>query len=135
MLYQGLSPNLSMRSPLTTPSTLRHEISDSPDFERLDVRLGSDDMDERSSQITSVLNAALDGGEDEGMLNLASARSPLFKTTFAPLQRSSSTPPGSFLLGRNPTGFTLDHGQESGCADLDSAMRSMQLGTVVSFNK
>jgi len=135
VLYQGLSPNLSMRSPLTTPSTLRHEISDSPDFERLDVRLGSDDMDERSSQITSVLNAALDGGEDEGMLNLASARSPLFKTTFAPLQRSSSTPPGSFLLGRNPTGFTLDHGQESGCADLDSAMRSMQLGTVVSFNK
>ncbi|GJJ70192.1 pumilio RNA-binding family [Entomortierella parvispora] len=128
ILYQALSPNLSMRSPLTTPSTLRHEISDSPDLEPLDPRLGSEDMDERSSQITSVLSAALDGGDDEGILNLASARSPLFRTKFAPLQRSSSTPPGSFPLGRAPGGFTLDHGQDSGSADLESAMRSMQLG-------
>lgn len=135
MLYQGLSPNLSMRSPLTAPSTLRHEISDSPDLEPLDQGLGAEDMDERSSQIKSVLNAALDnGGEDERILYLANARSPLFKSKFAPLQRSSSTPPGNFTVGRHhPSGFTLDHGQgEPGSADLESAMRSMQLGSSVS---
>lgn len=131
VLYQGLSPKLSMRSPLTTPSTLRHEISDSPDLEPLDPRLGSEDMDERSSQIKSVFNAALDGGEDEGIPNVTGVRSPLFKTKFAPLQRSSSTPPGSFPLGRNSTGFSLDHGHESSSADLESAMRSMQLGSIV----
>ncbi|KAF9318218.1 hypothetical protein BGZ91_005204, partial [Linnemannia elongata] len=76
-LYQSLTPSQNIRSPLSTPSALRHDISESLGMDEplrsapvglqndLDYGLASDDMDDRSSQLKSVLNAALDAGEDE----------------------------------------------------------------------
>ncbi|KAG0378648.1 mRNA binding protein puf3 [Mortierella sp. AD032] len=142
-LYQSLTPSQSVRSPLSTPSALRHDISESLGMDEtlrsapvglqndLDYGLASDDMDDRSSQLKSVLNAALDAGEDERIPTAVNARSPLFQTKFAPPQRSSSTPPmpgPSFPHSRNPPGFSSDNGFDAAQADLDFGMRHLQLG-------
>ncbi|KAF9131299.1 mRNA binding protein puf3 [Mortierella sp. GBA39] len=142
-LYQSLTPSQNIRSPLSTPSTLRHDISESLGIDEplrsapvgsqndLDYGLASDDMDDRSSQLKSVLNAALDAGEDERIPTAVNARSPLFQTKFAPPQRSSSTPPISgpgFPHSRNPPGFSADSAFDAAQSDMDFGMRHLQLG-------
>ncbi|KAF8935476.1 mRNA binding protein puf3 [Haplosporangium gracile] len=142
-LYQSLTPSQNIRSPLSTPSTLRHDISESLGMDEplrsapvgsqndLDYGLVSDDMDDRSFQLKSVLNAALDAGEDERIPTAVNARSPLFQTKFAPPQRSSSTPPmpgSGFPHSRNPPGFSADSGIDAAQTDLDLGMRHLQLG-------
>ncbi|KAF9318671.1 mRNA binding protein puf3 [Podila horticola] len=133
-LYQGLSPN-QVRSPPT--SALRHEISDireghSQDRFRpqTDSNGFSDDMDDRSLHLKSVLSA-LEGGEDERPTAI-SARSPLFQSKFAPPQRSSSTPPiqgHGFGLGRLP-GYAIDHALDSSQSELEFGMSKLQFGNV-----
>ncbi|KAG0247562.1 hypothetical protein BG011_001297, partial [Mortierella polycephala] len=137
MLYQSLTSSQSMRSPIAAPSTLRHEISDSLEqswqnhSSELDSALSSDDLDDGSSQLKSVLNAALDVGEDERLSTIMSARSPLFQTKFAPPQRSSSTPPTQghpFSAGRYPPGLASDFGAESSQSDLEYGMQNLRFG-------
>ncbi|KAG0040894.1 mRNA binding protein puf3 [Podila clonocystis] len=133
-LYQGLSPN-QVRSPPT--SALRHEISDireghSQDRFRpqSDSTSFSDDLDDRSLHLKSVLSA-LEGGEDERPTAI-SARSPLFQSKFAPPQRSSSTPPiqgHGFGLGRLP-GYAMDHALDSSQSELEFGMSKLQFGNV-----
>lgn len=136
-LYQGLSPN-QVRSPPT--SALRHEISDIREGhsqDRFRPQSGhnlSDDMDDRSLQLKSVLSAALEGGEDERPTAI-SARSPLFQSKFAPPQRSSSTPPiqgHGFGLGRNLPGYAMDHALDSSQSELEFGMSKLQFGNMVS---
>ncbi|KAF9957909.1 mRNA binding protein puf3 [Mortierella alpina] len=144
LLYQSMTPTPSMRSPLSASSTLRNEISDSLELDEpwrhhqsstqseLDYGLASDDFDDRSSQLKSVLNAALDVGEDERMSSAINARSPLFSGKFAPPQRSSSTPPTQghpLAHNRYPPGFSVDGGNESSQADLEFGMQSMHFGS------
>ncbi|KAF9289874.1 mRNA binding protein puf3 [Mortierella antarctica] len=133
-LYQGLSPN-QVRSPPT--SALRHEISDireghSQDRFRpqSDANGYSDDIDDRSLHLKSVLSA-LEGGEEERPTAI-SARSPLFQSKFAPPQRSSSTPPiqgHGFGLGRLP-GYAMDHALDSSQSELEFGMGNLQFGNV-----
>lgn len=145
-LYQSLTPSQNIRSPLSTPSTLRHDISESLGMDEplrsapvgsqndLDYGLASDDMDDRSSQLKSVLNAALDAGEDERIPTAVNARSPLFQTKFAPPQRSSSTPPmpgPGFPHSRNPPGLSADSAFDAAQSDMDFGMRHLQLGNSV----
>ncbi|KAF9212168.1 mRNA binding protein puf3 [Podila verticillata] len=134
-LYQGLSPN-QVRSPPT--SALRHEISDIREGhsqDRFRPQSGhnlSDDMDDRSLQLKSVLSAALEGGEDERPTAI-SARSPLFQSKFAPPQRSSSTPPiqgHGFGLGRNLPGYAMDHALDSSQSELEFGMSKLQFGNM-----
>lgn len=147
LLYQSLTPTPSMRSPLSASSTLRNEISDSLELDEpwrqhpsstqseLDYALASDDCDDRSSQLKSVLNAALDVGEDERMASAINARSPLFSAKFAPPQRSSSTPPTQghpLAHSRYPPGFSLVGGNESSQAELEFGMQNMHFGGSVS---
>ncbi|KAF9094198.1 mRNA binding protein puf3 [Mortierella sp. AD031] len=142
-LYQSLTPSQTIRSPLSTPSALRHDISESLAMDEplrsapigsqtdLDYGLASDDLDDRSSQLKSVLNAALDAGEDERVPTAVNARSALFQGKFAPPQRSSSTPPmpgPGFPHSRNPPGFPSDSVFDTAQADLDFGMRHLQLG-------
>ncbi|KAG0200727.1 mRNA binding protein puf3 [Mortierella sp. GBA30] len=143
LLYQSMTPTQSMRSPLSASSTLRNEISESLDLDEewqqhpsstqseLDYALASDDLDDRSSQLKSVLNAALDVGEDERIPGLISARSPLFPNKFAPPQRSSSTPPAQghpFSRSRYPPGFSMDDGIDFNQAELESDMQNLRFG-------
>ncbi|KAF9924247.1 hypothetical protein BGZ65_008442, partial [Modicella reniformis] len=127
-LSPGLAPGHTSRSPLSQSSTLRHEASHSPDLdEQLQENgLNSDDLDDRSSQLKSVLNAALDGGDEERLPSLISARSSLFHSKFAPPQRSSSTPPihGRNFMRNPPPGFSLD--QSSKLAEIEFGMQSIQ---------
>ncbi|KAG0333260.1 mRNA binding protein puf3 [Podila horticola] len=127
----SLSPAQALRSPMSHSSNLRHEISDTQDDER-HVRSSEfdspDDLDDRSSQLKSVLNAALDGGDDERVPSILSARSPLFQSKFAPPQRSSSTPPiHSRNFVRNPPpGFSMDQTElDLGSSGLDFGMQNL----------
>ncbi|KAG9320155.1 hypothetical protein KVV02_004292 [Mortierella alpina] len=144
LLYQSMTPTPSMRSPLSASSTLRNEISDSLELDEpwrqhpsstqseLDYALASDDFDDRSSQLKSVLNAALDVGEDERMSSGLNARSPLFPAKFAPPQRSSSTPPTQshpLAHSRYPPGFSLDGGNETSQTELEFGMQNMHFGS------
>ncbi|KAF9421916.1 mRNA binding protein puf3 [Podila epigama] len=142
-LYQGRSPNQALRSPPTS-SALRHEISDIREGrtgqdsflsqQDSEPGLGTDDMDDRSLQLKSVLSAALEGGEDEKIPSAISARSPLFRSKFAPPQRSSSTPPiqsHGFDLGRNHSGFSVDTNNfGSSQSGLEFGMSKLQLGSM-----
>ncbi|KAG0035067.1 mRNA binding protein puf3 [Podila clonocystis] len=133
-LYQGLSPN-QVRSPPT--SALRHEISDireghSQDRFRpqSDSASFSDDLDDRSLHLKSVLSA-LEGGEDERPTAISS-RSPLFQSKFAPPQRSSSTPPiqgHGFGISRLP-GYAMDHALDSSQSELEFGMSKLQFVNV-----
>ncbi|KAF9576116.1 mRNA binding protein puf3 [Mortierella alpina] len=140
LLYQSMAPTPSMRSPLSASSTLRNEISDSLDLDEpwrqhpsnteseLDYALASDDFDDRTSQLKSVLNAALYVGEDERVSSAINARSPLFPAKFAPPQRSSSTPPTQghpLAHSRYPPGFTLDGGNEASQVELELGMQNL----------
>ncbi|KAF9954995.1 mRNA binding protein puf3 [Mortierella alpina] len=127
LMAQGLPTSQSLRSPLSQSSTLRHETHDSSelDDQLRDTGLTVDDMDDRSSHLKSVLNAALDGGDEERILSIGSVRSPLFQTKFAPPTRSSSTPP---IHARNftrhpPPGFSMDQRVE---ADIEFGMQNLQ---------
>lgn len=132
----SLSPAQALRSPMSHSSNLRHEISDTQDDER-HVRSSEfdspDDLDDRSSQLKSVLNAALDGGDDERVPSILSARSPLFQSKFAPPQRSSSTPPiHSRNFVRNPPpGFSMDQTElDLGSSGLDFGMQNLTFADV-----
>ncbi|KAG0288750.1 mRNA binding protein puf3, partial [Dissophora globulifera] len=178
------SHSQSMRSPVSTPSTLRHEISDALDFgpvvddddddgdhnhnsmsggghsshlrqnllgshsSEMDQSRGglsssTDYMDDGLSQLKSVLNAALDTYDDDRIPTTTAmfgAKSPLFQTKFAPLHRSSSTPPaqGHPFFGRGavqaPGGFGMMESSGAGFdsgpqqSELEFAMSGMQLG-------
>ncbi|KAI1310213.1 mRNA binding protein puf3 [Mortierella claussenii] len=128
LLSQGLSANQALRSPLSQSSTLRHDNSDSPDLDEQlrETGLNSDDLDERTSQLKSVLNAALDGGDEERIPSMVSARSPLFQSKFAPPPRASSTPPihGRNFMRNPPPGFSLD--QEINQPDIEFGMQNLQ---------
>ncbi|KAG9326690.1 hypothetical protein KVV02_002886 [Mortierella alpina] len=126
LLAQGLPTSQSLRSPLSQSSTLRHEAHDSSelDDQLRETGLTVDDMDDRSSHLKSVLNAALDGGDEERIPSLSSVRSPLFQSKFAPPTRSSSTPP---IHGRNftrhpPPGFSMDQRAE---ADIEFGIQNL----------
>lgn len=133
LLSQGLTPSHTLRSPLSQSSTLRHEASESPDLDEhlQSGGLNSDDLDDRSSHLKSVLNAALDGGDEERLPSLLNARSPLFHSKFAPPQRSSSTPPihGRNFMRNPPPGFSLDQGSK--LPDIEFGMQSLQFGDPV----
>ncbi|KAF9093128.1 mRNA binding protein puf3 [Mortierella sp. GBA35] len=129
-LGTGLSGSQTLRSPLSQTTTLPHEGQDSPDLDEQlrGVGLGADDLDDRSSHLKSVLNAALDGGDEERIPSLGSARSPLFHhTKFAPPPRSSSTPPvHSRNFSRNaPPGFSGDQRADQTTADLEFGMQNL----------
>ncbi|KAG0320477.1 mRNA binding protein puf3 [Linnemannia gamsii] len=128
-LGTGHSTSQLLRSPLSQTTTLTHEGQDSPDLEEQmrGIGLGSDDLDDRSSQLKSVLNAALDGGDEERIPSMNSARSPLFHTKFAPPTRSSSTPPiHSRNFSRNaPPGFSSDQRGDQATSDLEFGMQNL----------
>ncbi|KAF8941922.1 mRNA binding protein puf3 [Haplosporangium gracile] len=128
-LSTGHSTSQLLRSPLSQTTTLPHEGQDSPDLEEQmrGVGLGSDDLDDRSSQLKSVLNAALDGGDEERIPSLGSGRSPLFHTKFAPLTRSSSTPPihSRNFLRNAPPGFSSDQRGDRSTSDLEFGMQNL----------
>ncbi|KAG0200303.1 mRNA binding protein puf3 [Mortierella sp. GBA30] len=130
LLGQGLPVSQSLRSPLSQSSTLRHEGHDSPDLDDQlrDTGLSSDDLDDRSSHLKSVLNAALDGGDEERIPAIGSVRSPLFQSQFAPPARSSSTPPiHSRNFARNPPpGFSMDQRTDSAQREIEFGMQSLQ---------
>ncbi|KAF9916518.1 mRNA binding protein puf3 [Lobosporangium transversale] len=126
LLSQGLSPAQAMRSPLSQSSTLRHDSSPDLDEQLQETGLNPDDLDERSSQLKSVLNAALDGGDEERLPSILNARPPLFQSKFAPPPRASSTPPihGRNFMRNPPPGFSLE--QESGQAEIEFGMQNLQ---------
>ncbi|KAF9122727.1 hypothetical protein BGW39_009541, partial [Mortierella sp. 14UC] len=66
-LSTGHSSSQLLRSPLSQTTTLPHESQDSPDLEEQlrGAGLSPDDLDDRSSHLKSVLNAALEGGDEE----------------------------------------------------------------------
>lgn len=140
LLSQGLSPNQAGRSPLSQSSKLRHETHDSPDLDDQlrDNVLGSDDLDDRSSHLKSVLNAALDGGDEERIpSSMASVRSPLFLAKFTPPQRSSSTPPihSRNFMRNPPPGFSLDQALDSSQADIEFGIQNLQFTDPVSVEQ
>ncbi|KAF9201878.1 mRNA binding protein puf3 [Haplosporangium sp. Z 27] len=140
-LYQSHTPNQSLRSPLSASSTLRHEISEtlvyddqlqqrhlgSPDD--MERGLGSDYMDDHSSQLKSVLNAALDVYDDEKAPIGFNTRLPQFQ----PPQRSSSTPPTqrhAFSRNSVTSGIPQDNAfNGNNQSELEAGMRSMQIGS------
>ncbi|KAK3827028.1 MAG: armadillo-type protein [Linnemannia gamsii] len=128
-LSTGHSSSQLLRSPLSQTTTLPHEGQDSPDLEEQfrGAGLTPDDLDDRSSHLKSVLNAALDGGDEERIHSMSSARSPLFHTKFAPPPRSSSTPPvHSRNFSRNaPPGFSGDSRMEQSTSDLEFGMQNL----------
>ncbi|KAG0044433.1 mRNA binding protein puf3 [Gryganskiella cystojenkinii] len=130
LMSQTLSPSQALRSPLSQSSTLRHGSNESADLEDQlhDHGLG-DDLDDRSSHLKSVLNAALDGGDEERIPSAVSARSPLFQSKFAPPPRSSSTPPihnRNFTKNNNgPPGFSLDQDIGGSSSDLEFGMQNL----------
>ncbi|KAF9917982.1 mRNA binding protein puf3 [Linnemannia zychae] len=128
-LSTGHSTNQILRSPLSQTTTLPHEGQDSPDLEEQlhGAGLTSDDLEDRSSHLKSVLNAALDGGDEERIPSLNSARSPLFHSKFAPPPRSSSTPPiHSRNFSRNaPPGFGGDQRADQSTSDLEFGMQNL----------
>jgi len=134
LMSQGLSPSQALRSPLSQSSTLRHGSTEATDLEdQLHDNGLNDDLDDRSSHLKSVLNAALDGGDEERIPSAVSARSPLFQTKFAPPPRSSSTPP---IHNRNftknaPPGFSLD--QDASQSELEFGMQNMGFNDSVCF--
>ncbi|KAF9163652.1 mRNA binding protein puf3 [Mortierella sp. AD010] len=127
LLSQGLSSSQVLRSPLSQSSTLRHENSESPDLDDQLHETGlNSDLDERSSQLKSVLNAALDGGDEERIPIAFNARSPFFQSKFAPPQRSSSTPPihGRNFMRNPPPGFLLD--QDTSQTEIEFGLQNLQ---------
>ncbi|KAF9582416.1 mRNA binding protein puf3 [Lunasporangiospora selenospora] len=130
LLSHGLTSTQAMRSPLSKSSTLRHEVSDSLelDDQLQETGLSTDELDERNAHLKSVLNAALDGGDDDRIPGIGMVKSPLFQSKFAPPPRSSSTPPGH---GRNftrnpPPGFSLDKSMDALQTDIEFGMQSLQ---------
>ncbi|KAF9426385.1 Pumilio 2 [Entomortierella beljakovae] len=136
-LHQPHTPIQPIRSPLSTPSTLRHEISDDLEYDQSQQRpfgiqstlgtgLVSDYAGAKSSQIKPVMSAGLDTYGDEKVPPSLASRLPQFR----PLQRSNSTPPiQGNAFSRNSNRFTLDSTSDSGSQlELEYGLRNMQLG-------
>jgi len=134
----GHTASQLLRSPLSQTTTLPHEGQDSPDLEEQlhGAGHGADDLDDRSSHLKSVLNAALDGGDEERVPSLGSGRSPLFHHKFAPPPRSSSTPPvHSRNFSRNaPPGFSGEQRTDQSTSDLEFGMQNLLFSNVVSLS-
>ncbi|KAG0335425.1 Dihydroorotate dehydrogenase (quinone), mitochondrial [Podila humilis] len=134
---QTLSPAQVFRSSVSPSSSLRHEISDARDQDQprqFNLRLQTDldnsaGLYDQSSQLESVLNAALEGADDGRIPSVVSARSPHFQSKFAPPLRSSSTPPiHSRNFGLHPSpGLAMDPytDLDSGVLGLDYDLQNM----------
>lgn len=95
-------------------------------------RLSTDDDHDHVNHVKSVVNAALDGAEDDHITRMASFRaaSPPLRNKFTPPPRANSTPPSRTLGNYREQGLAFGHDYNSDLAHENMLfnMRNMSLG-------